>query len=576
MSRSPFAAVIRSLLIVSLVTATLAGITPSGARASDGDIAALQRTWARTDGPVVAGITSRTWMWGPALTGALQEEARDVPGGLRTVQYFDKSRMEIATDPDADPTSIWYVTNGLLAREMVTGQMQIGASEFEPRQPASVNVAGDPDDPGGPTYASFELLLDAEPIPNGWLVTQRVDRAGTVADDPSLATYGVTAHVRVTEPGIDHQVASVFWEFMTASGTVVEGTRYISGPLFQNPFYATGYPIAEPYWASVRVGGTRKDVLIQVFERRVLTWTPDNPAGWRVEAGNVGRHYYEWRYGELPSEPGPPMFDPSVMHDHMDDLLLELQSVMAWWDGHNAVSVTDLQTGRTISVNGDRPQPAACTIKIPLMMAVSQDIEAGLYTHDSISDLVLRTMGPSTTPPARELIRIVGGGSIEDGIHRINRIMQDNGMQDSVLMHPPGYDGEEYGYAALWGRKDNLLTTNDLNRLLSALYHRQALSPQATDYVLWSMTLGTPGQQLSLGGPLPSSATLYHKIGLIYEPYNTWNDAGIVVFESNGRQYAYAISWLGSFSDGWLTAHDRGAVVSRIAWRALSAHYSHT
>jgi hypothetical protein len=38
-------------------------------------------------------------------------------------------------------------------------------------------------------------------------------------------------------------------------------------------------------------------VLIQVFERRVLTYNPANPTSWQVEAGNVGEHYYSWRYG---------------------------------------------------------------------------------------------------------------------------------------------------------------------------------------------------------------------------------------------------------------------------------------
>ena len=45
-----------------------------------------------------------------------------------------------------------------------------------------------------------------------------------------------------------------------------------------------------------KVGGKTLDVLIQAFERRVLSYTPSNPAGWQVEMGNVGRHYYEWRY----------------------------------------------------------------------------------------------------------------------------------------------------------------------------------------------------------------------------------------------------------------------------------------
>jgi hypothetical protein len=46
-----------------------------------------------------------------------------------------------------------------------------------------------------------------------------------------------------------------------------------------------------------------RDVLWQCFERRCLTFTPDNPAGWQVEAGIVGLHYYEWRYGTQRPDP---------------------------------------------------------------------------------------------------------------------------------------------------------------------------------------------------------------------------------------------------------------------------------
>jgi hypothetical protein len=70
-------------------------------------------------------------------------------------------------------------------------------------------------------------------------------------------------------------------------------------PLFDSPFYATGYPTTEAYWSMVAVGGTEKDVLIQCFERRCLTYTPGNSPGFAVEAGNIGLHYYVWRNGEL-------------------------------------------------------------------------------------------------------------------------------------------------------------------------------------------------------------------------------------------------------------------------------------
>ena len=59
---------------------------------------------------------------------------------------------------------------------------------------------------------------------------------------------------------------------------------------------AIGLAITEPVWATVKVGGMQKDVLMQGFERRVLTYTPSNPDGFKVEYGNIGRAYYAWRY----------------------------------------------------------------------------------------------------------------------------------------------------------------------------------------------------------------------------------------------------------------------------------------
>jgi hypothetical protein len=117
-----------------------------------------------------------------------------------------------------------------------------------------------------------------------------------VSDDPALGAHGVTAAYRVTVPGIDHQVASPFWEFMRSSGPVWHDGGLVVAPLFVDPFYATGLPLSEAYWATVQVAGVDHDVLIQCFERRCLTYTPDNPPDWRVEAGNVGQHYYRWRY----------------------------------------------------------------------------------------------------------------------------------------------------------------------------------------------------------------------------------------------------------------------------------------
>lgn len=263
------------------------------------------RTWQRTDLPVDNGQAVRTWMWGPeANTGGISEPYAESPGGQRVVQYFDKSRMEI-TDPNGDPNSPWHVTNGLLVNELISGHIQTGNGSFVDHGPAWIPVAGDVDDLDGPMYAGMTVMLTQPPTAVGETLINELEWFGGSPSNPSVLgwhanpafeVYGVTAAIHV--PETNHTVASVFWEFMNSSGIVYENDQYTTAPLFLNAFYATGFPITEANWATVKVGGVDKSVLIQCFERRCLTYTPGNAPEWRVEAGNVGRHYYEWRYGQ--------------------------------------------------------------------------------------------------------------------------------------------------------------------------------------------------------------------------------------------------------------------------------------
>jgi hypothetical protein len=255
-------------------------------------------TGARTDLPVEQGQVNRTWMWGPQPNSApIEEPYLEAPGQSRVVQYFDKSRME---DNSYRANAPWHVTNGLLVVELITGQMYLGDNLYDQREPAYVQVAGD-DHPDSPTYAMLNPLRHWDPLPPGSPLIQRLNADGSVANDQSLGHYGLNAAYFV--PDTNHTVASVFWEFMTSQGIVYQYGEYQYGNLFPNPFFATGFPITEAYWVNVPVGGVHQYVLLQCFERRCLTYTPGNPAGWQVEAGNVGQHYYRWRYGDAPAFP---------------------------------------------------------------------------------------------------------------------------------------------------------------------------------------------------------------------------------------------------------------------------------
>jgi hypothetical protein len=273
-------------------------LMPDGPACVSGDTEigdpAFMNTWRRTDKPVLDGAVARTWMWGPQpYKCAFYEPYVEAPNGMRLVQYFDKSRMEI-TDPSGDSNSIWYVTNGLLVVELISGKRQMGNNSFENHLPAEVNVAGDADDPTGPTYASFEGLLNATAGFQETAIRRVVHRDGSVSVDDSYAAYGIGTSVFVNET--QHWIAAPFWDFMNSTGLVLQGNTLVNAPLFINEFYATGFPVTDAYWAIVKVGGTPRPVLMQCFERRCLTYTPGNPPGFETEAGNVGQHYHTWRY----------------------------------------------------------------------------------------------------------------------------------------------------------------------------------------------------------------------------------------------------------------------------------------
>jgi hypothetical protein len=96
---------------------------------------AFRELWTRTDSLVQQNAVGYSWIWGPApFTQGVQEYYVQSPGQSRRVQYFDKSRMEI-NQPGA-PRGPFYVTNGRLADELITGQLQVGDAQYGSLSPA--------------------------------------------------------------------------------------------------------------------------------------------------------------------------------------------------------------------------------------------------------------------------------------------------------------------------------------------------------------------------------------------------------------------------------------------------------
>ena len=127
------------------LAAAVAGLSQGSGAAAQGSLQsnsfadpAFQRVWTRTDQLVAQGQAGRSWFWGPQPrtrhAGAVLEAAgRPAPGAVFRQEPHGDQRSQ------RRPEQPFYVTNGLLTVELISGNMQIGASAYSPRYPACIN-----------------------------------------------------------------------------------------------------------------------------------------------------------------------------------------------------------------------------------------------------------------------------------------------------------------------------------------------------------------------------------------------------------------------------------------------------
>jgi hypothetical protein len=302
----------RLLATALIAVAALVGLGshPGAAASAAQQTTAFLNVWSRTDLPVSQGLVRRGYVWGPAASITRYEPWAESPGGQRLVQYWDKARMEI-TNPTANQNDPFYVSNGRLVYEMVSGLIQTGNNRFENKNPSQEPVTGDTRsaNPDTPSYATMRARASIFPgeniIPDrtGQAFTAYMDITGATARAPYLEGYGVRYAQYIRETS--HNIPNRFWEYLNQQGQVYRNGTLVTEPLF-NWVAVTGYPIVEPYWVTARVGGVPYAAVVQLFERRVLTYIPLFPPEFQIQMGNVGQHYATWRYGasSVPLAPG--------------------------------------------------------------------------------------------------------------------------------------------------------------------------------------------------------------------------------------------------------------------------------
>ena len=232
-----------------------------------------------------------------------------------------------------------------------------------------------------------------------------------------------------------------------------------------------------------------------------------------------------------------------------------------------AVAVTDLQTGESIDVNGEQPRLPGCTINFFVILSVVMDLQEGLYSESEVGDLIARTVWSSNPVTARDLLRKTGLGEINAGLLKINQLLDLLGLSVSSYDHPPAYPQE-----SLQGTV-NVLTANETNRALTAVYEARVLEPGWRDYLLNKMMGVKPGLQYLIPAGV-GGGVVAHKNGFFAE-YTGWvdNDAGIVLFDRGGRRYAYAISFFTESVPYKYADIPLGQRVSSLVWQYFSSRY---
>ncbi len=255
--------------------------------------AVFQQRWQQHDQLVASGQANRSWTWGPtALTQVVREQeyiSETFEWHERQVQYFDKGRMEI-NNPDGDTASLWYVTSGRLPIDLMLARTSY--RPFQQWKDAYITAIGDPGH--FPRYLDLQPLYESPGIPR----PERLNQAATdmLEPDLSISRFEDSIHDAATilrQGQNNHLVPQAFVDFMHQQGLILRNGNHVNTQIY-DPLYIFGLPMTPAVWVRAQLGGVQRPVLFQIFERRVLSYTPSNPAAFQVEMGNVGAHYYDW------------------------------------------------------------------------------------------------------------------------------------------------------------------------------------------------------------------------------------------------------------------------------------------
>lgn len=240
-------------------------------------------------------------------------------------------------------------------------------------------------------------------------------------------------------------------------------------------------------------------------------------------------------------EPETPIFAPGAEMRALEETLNMLAEAYTS-PGEFSFAVTDMETGETVGVNLDRLHLTGCTVNYFALLQATIDAQEGRVEESEVGDLIAATIRTSNPVTARELYQIAGDGDVIAGLERVSTLIDSLAGEDVVFDHPP-----LYGHESLGVDPNNYISAAAMNEALRATYADGILEDEWLDYLLEKMTGVKDGLNylLAVGPTVPVS----HKNGFFPTDGGKWvdNDIGIVRFEQDGEERAYAVSFFSQF-----------------------------
>jgi len=236
----------------------------------------------------------------------------------------------------------------------------------------------------------------------------------------------------------------------------------------------------------------------------------------------------------------------------------KIQNIIDSTDGVVGVTINDLVTGESFSINGDMVFTQASAIKLEVLHEVFRQAKAGKY---SLDDLV--TMEESDVTRGSGNLQALTPGKVTMSIrdYLTMMIMISDNTATNMMIELAGMDNVNNTLAelglnstklqrrmldsqAVRENRENISTPNDAARLLGMIYNAETLDRESCDEMLRILSIPKSSRIRML---LPRGTKVAHKTGTVS---GVVCDIGIVYLKNRPFIVAGMANWLNDSREG--------------------------